>query len=318
MTLCGFDSKVARMGIDLVIVLAIIALVYWVVRNANKTGIQNLTEACKSTIMAPGSFLLCAVFFVSGASALTFETIWFRQAGLVFGNSVWAGSMVLASFMAGLAIGNWFAGRFGDRLVRPVWWYAWLEIAIGTCGLALVLLFPFFNQLFAPIFRPFLNAPWILNPLRLTIAFLLLLPPTVAMGATLPLMVKGIQLRQNFGQRLGLLYAFNTFGAVVGTLSCEILLIHVFGIRGTGFVAAIANLLAGIGAMLLSRNIVVKRQETHASSSAAGLSPRSTRILIAAFLSGAILCRWRSFGFDSWDYLILARAWYLRSCWLSC
>jgi predicted membrane-bound spermidine synthase len=50
--------------------------------------------------------LLCAIFFLSGASALLFETLWFNQAGLVFGNSVWASSLVLAAFMAGLAMGN--------------------------------------------------------------------------------------------------------------------------------------------------------------------------------------------------------------------
>ena len=52
--------------------------------------------------------VLCGVFFLSGAAALVFETLWFRQAGLAFGNSVWASSLVLSSFMAGLALGAWF------------------------------------------------------------------------------------------------------------------------------------------------------------------------------------------------------------------
>ena len=49
---------------------------------------------------------LCLIFLVSGASALIFETLWFYQAGIALGNSVWASSLVLAGFMGGLALGN--------------------------------------------------------------------------------------------------------------------------------------------------------------------------------------------------------------------
>lgn len=57
--------------------------------------------------------VLYALFFLSGATALVFETLWFRLAGLAFGNSLWATSVVLASFMGGLAIGNGVVGRWG-------------------------------------------------------------------------------------------------------------------------------------------------------------------------------------------------------------
>ena len=50
--------------------------------------------------------LICMIFFASGASALIFETLWFRQAGLALGNSIWASSLVLSGFMSGLALGN--------------------------------------------------------------------------------------------------------------------------------------------------------------------------------------------------------------------
>jgi hypothetical protein len=59
-------------------------------------------------------------FFLFGAAALLFETLWFRLAGLVFGNGVWAASVVLASFMGGLALGDTLAARHGPRLRRPL------------------------------------------------------------------------------------------------------------------------------------------------------------------------------------------------------
>ena len=70
---------------------------------------------------------LSIVFFVSGAAGLIFEVVWFERAGLVFGNSVWATSLVLSSFMGGLAVGNWLCGRFAHRITRCLRVYAALE-----------------------------------------------------------------------------------------------------------------------------------------------------------------------------------------------
>src|SRR6185295_20306303 len=95
--------------------------------------------------------LLCSIFFASGASALIFETLWFRQAGLAFGNSVWASSLVLAGFMGGLAMGNALSARYGDRYRNPVRVYAVAEVVIALTGVGLVYLFPFFGAALAPL-----------------------------------------------------------------------------------------------------------------------------------------------------------------------
>ena len=78
------------------------------------------------------ALILYLVFFLAGAAALLFETLWFHQLGLVLGNSVWASSLVLAGFMGGLGLGNGLAGRFGHRVRRRVRLYAGLELAIGA------------------------------------------------------------------------------------------------------------------------------------------------------------------------------------------
>jgi hypothetical protein len=70
------------------------------------------------------SYLFSIIFFISGASALIFESIWFHQAGLNLGNSVWASSIVLASFMAGLAIGSAIIAIIGDKIHFPLRFYA--------------------------------------------------------------------------------------------------------------------------------------------------------------------------------------------------
>src|SRR5438105_1910286 len=98
------------------------------------------------------SALMSAMLFLSGASAVIFESLWFRRTSLTFGNSVWATTLVLSSFMGGLALGNLAAGRIGRRVVRPIRVYALLELIIGVTGVALVLLLPSLTALFAPVF----------------------------------------------------------------------------------------------------------------------------------------------------------------------
>ena len=82
--------------------------------------------------------LLCLAFCASGCASLLFETLWFRQTGLVLGNSVWASSLVTASFMGGLALGSALSARLGRRVQRPVAAYGFLEIGVGVSGLAIV------------------------------------------------------------------------------------------------------------------------------------------------------------------------------------
>src|SRR6187551_2090434 len=131
---------------------------------------------------------LSGVFFLSGASALILETLLFRQAGLVLGNSVWASSLVLASFMGGLALGNGLAALRAGSSARPLRAYGRLELVVALTGAGLVCLWPLLGPPLAPLFGRLLGAPLALNAARLAVAFLLMMIPASAMGATLPLL----------------------------------------------------------------------------------------------------------------------------------
>ena len=236
--------------------------------------------------------LLCSMFLLSGAAALLFETLWFHQAALAFGSSVWASSLVLAGFMGGLALGNGLVGRFGQRIRRPVRLYAVLEGAVALCGVALVHLLPQLVVVLAPLLRPFAEQPWILNPLRLAAAFALLLAPSTAMGATLPLLVAALYRRTpHFGRVLGLLYGWNTAGAVLGAVAGEAFLVGLFGIRGTALVAAGGNAAALLLALGAARRLDAAGAAgaPRASSREVRLSGRACALLAAAFACGALL-----------------------------
>ncbi len=232
---------------------------------------------------------LCLVFFVSGGSALVFETLWFRQAGLALGNTVWASSLVTAAFMGGLAIGNAAAARWGRRVGRPLLAYAALELLVGAAGVGLVLGFPLVGSALAPLMGSLGGAT--LNVLRVAVAFALLLVPSVAMGATLPLLAAALTAHdENFGRVLGRLYGWNTLGAVAGTLAGDLVLIQALGIRGTALAAAGLNVAAALGAAWLSRRLPAPAQAPPPERLAGEpLGPFAWRLIAAAALAGGLL-----------------------------
>jgi len=234
---------------------------------------------------------LSLIFFFSGASALIFELLWFHQTGLVFGNSIWATSTVLCSFMGGLAIGNSIAALKGDKVKDPILVYIILEITIAVTGYALVRILPELTSFFSSWFQHFSAHHIIINIIRGSSAFCLMLLPTTAMGATLPVLVKALSMRnKNFGNVLGLLYGWNTLGAVAGVLLAEIVFIKFFGIRGAGLIAVSFNTTAILLSYFLWKKNSSKGPiyETRARERIK-LSHESKRLLTASFLSGLTL-----------------------------
>jgi predicted membrane-bound spermidine synthase len=228
------------------------------------------------------SALVCCAFFASGAAALTFETLWFHQAALVFGNSVWASSLVLSGFMAGMAFGSAWAARLGERLTAPLRAFALLEIIVGVSGVVLVYALPWLTPLTAALSASLERAPLVLNGLRFGFAFALLLVPSTAMGMTLPLLARGVRAwDSNFGRVLGVLYGFNTLGAVCGVLVTEGVFVESLGIRHSALAALGFNLAAaGIGWIAATADPALP------PPGAARVPWRGARWLLAGFASG--------------------------------
>ncbi len=232
---------------------------------------------------------LVLIFFMSGISALTFEALWFRLAGLSLGNSVWSASLVLAAFMAGLTLGNGLIARLHYRITQPTRLYALLEIAIGIGGFGVVLVLPRMTEALAPLFTAMADTPWLLNATRLGIAFAVLVVPTTAMGATLPVLTEALsRSNPNFGANLGRLYGWNTLGAMLGVIGTETVLVRWFGIVSSGLVAMSLNLLAGLIALRLSQ-VDEPTAATRAAPPRPPLSARTYRYLVVGLLSGAVM-----------------------------
>jgi spermidine synthase len=199
--------------------------------------------------------ILSGILFLSGIGALIFETLWLRLSGLAFGNSVWAAALILSSFMAGLALGNAIAASSRMRRWRPLHLYAALEVAVACFGCTIVFALPLLGDWMRPVWQALWSHHSVLLSLRFVLSFLILLVPTTAMGLTLPVLMEDSVLRRtNFGRAIGLLYGWNTLGAVAGAVLGEAYLIGAFGLRGTGLAAGLASCIAALTALLVARS----------------------------------------------------------------
>lgn len=244
------------------------------------------------------SVILSAIFFLSGVSALIFETLWFRLVGLTLGNSVWSASLVLGAFMGGIALGNVLTARLGSRMSRPMLVYVGLELVIGIVGASLVFALPALPKLLSPLLGGMADVPWLLDCVRLSVAFALLAVPATAMGATLPVLVHALtRVERNFGASLGQLYGWNTLGAMLGAIASEVLLIELFGILGSGLFALVLNLASALVALRVARPSGHGVIHVEAPAVVPRITPRAYRYLAVAFLSGAIMLAFEVIGF---------------------
>lgn len=194
---------------------------------------------------AAGLILLC--FFLSGASGLVYEVVWTRMLVLVFGSTTFAISAVLTAFMAGLAAGSWFAGRLIDRSRIPVVWYGALEFGIGLYAIAVPAIFASLTPLYQYVWKTWHPDAYAAALIRFALSFVILLIPTVLMGATLPVLSKFFAHRsEEIGLSVGRLYAINTFGAVVGAFSAGFVLLPHLGVHNTIYCAAATNVILAI------------------------------------------------------------------------
>ncbi|WP_303720606.1 fused MFS/spermidine synthase [Malonomonas rubra] len=197
--------------------------------------------------------LFYVAFLLSGFCALVYEILWTKYLSLTFGTTILAASIVAATFMAGLAIGSYALGRYADRDVNLLRLYAFLEAGITLTALLFAPTLSIVEYIYVGLTQTFPDWPGLLHGLNFFFSAILLLPPTIFMGGTFPLICRYSARRKSGGQ-IGRLYALNTAGAMAGAFCAGFLLIPTFGLTATGYLAAILNLLIAAVAFWLSFN----------------------------------------------------------------
>lgn len=201
--------------------------------------------------------LVATLFLISGATGLLYEVAFSKLLGYVFGATAYAVSTVLSAFMAGMALGAHFGGRRASRVARPLMAYGALEMVVGLVCAASPAALALLTQAYVGVARAAPGSLALVTVARAALTGLVVVVPTVAMGATLPLLSRVVAGEAAGGagsaRRLAGLYAINTAGGAAGALASAYGILPALGIRGTMQAAAIANVAIGAIAFFTGR-----------------------------------------------------------------
>ncbi|HJQ24564.1 MAG TPA: fused MFS/spermidine synthase [Blastocatellia bacterium] len=192
-----------------------------------------------------GLLVVLLSFAVSGFIALSYEVIWSRVLALIIGSSVYAFSIMLTTFLTGLAAGAAVVSRFADRIRRPVMAFAVIEIGVGVTSFIGAHLFNDLPYVFVQLYRIVGSGSFMVLLLaRFLISALVMIGPTLLLGALFPLVVRIIstsQAARRSGRTVGEAYAANTIGAIAGSFASGFVLIPVLGLLGSLRLCAALN-----------------------------------------------------------------------------
>jgi spermidine synthase len=229
------------------------------------------------------------LFTVSGFSGLIFESNWSHYLKLFLGHAAYAQTLVLAIFMGGMALGSWLCSRYSSRWRNLLLGYAVAEAAIGVTALLFHRVFVGATDLAYDSIMPALGTPLAVDAFKWGLSAALILPQSVLLGMTFPLMSVGLirTYPDRAGGTIAMLYFTNSLGAAAGVLASGFLLIGWVGLPGTMLTAGMLNIALALIVWLLARNIEFS-QERSVPARPAGGGPTGYRLLlVVSLLTGA-------------------------------
>lgn len=234
---------------------------------------------------------LLGIFVVSGFTGLIYESIWSQYLKLFLGHAAYAQTVVLMIFMGGMAIGAWLISRYSARLQRLLWGYLLVEALIGVLGIVFNRAFIASTDFSYAAVIPVLPGAVAIQAYKWSLAALLILPQSVLLGMTFPLISGGIVRRwpERAGETLSTLYFTNSLGAAIGVLASGFVLIGWVGLPGTTLTAGLLNLALAFAVWLLVRQTAepAPAAELRAQPTGGRLSEPAARWLVtAAFVTG--------------------------------
>ena len=219
---------------------------------------------------------------LSGMAALVYQIVWTHQMAVAIGTAQSAVAIMLAVFLGGLALGGWVASRWLRSHLDAGKRYAFLELFIVVWAVSLPFLFPSLQKLLIGLLASGNSLPpdagWSQFGVYLFLVVAAFAPPTIAMGATLPILVRAVR---GAASDVAGLYALNTIGAASGAMLAGFVLVPAIGLSGASQLAAVANLAAAFLAWRYLRdNGEPVEQQTETGNAF------KARVLIAAGLTG--------------------------------
>jgi spermidine synthase len=272
-----------------------------------------MSRAKTNQVHSPKAFraipLIFALYFISGFTALLYQVAWQRMLGLFSGSDVRSVTIIVASYLLGLGLGNLLGGSVSDRLSNQRCVMVYGCCNLGIAAFALVSRFLFYDLLF-------LRLQYLAQslPVTLGIVFLSLLVPTVLMGISLPMLSKAVnRSTKGAASLIGWLYGFNTLGSGVGTLVSGWYLVGTLGYDKTVYLGAVFSFTVGVSALILATRFShhIGHQELKVASIPSANKTQSQSLkswYLLVFLSGFIAISWEILWFRVLDIALQSNA----------
>jgi spermidine synthase len=228
---------------------------------------------------------LSLLFFASGSAALIYETVWFHLVQLVVGASSISVAVLLCSFMGGMALGSAWLPRLFPVTAHPLRVVAVLEAGIAVLGLVIPFALPVVQQAYVAAVG--YGYGGIL--LRALVCGLVLTPPTMLMGATLPAISRWLASSRDGASDTGLIYTANIAGGAMGTVLAGFYLLRVYDTVIAGAVAVAINLVVAVAAWTMASRSAPSAPVAPAPLAPTPLAPKAPSLVpiyVVAALSG--------------------------------
>ena len=234
------------------------------------------------------------IFATSGFCAMAYEVLWTRLLGLVAGPTTYCFTLVVATFIIGLAAGSILFGRVADKTASPLGWLAGTQMAAALSALAVSQLLGNGQFFFAKLIQTHQEHFSHLIYVQSLVLFVVLLTPTLFLGGAFPLVGRlYVQTVGTMGRRLGEAYALNTLGALAGSFVAGFVLVPLVG-KMNGL-RLIVLLQFGVSGSLLLIAMAAKRK-----------AGRRRLAVLSVIAIGLLLIGI----FPNWRADLLSRGWY--------
>ena len=231
------------------------------------------------------------LFALSGFSGLIYESIWTHYLKLFLGHAAYAQTLVLAIFMGGMAIGSWVCSSYSLRWRNLFLGYALAEGMVGLIALVFHSAFVVLLDISYESIIPQMGSPATVDAVKWGLSALMILPQSILLGMTFPLMSSAIVRRfpQQPGRSIAILYFANSIGAAIGVLASGFLFVNLFGLPGTIRIAGGINILLALFVWGLVRRSPEERDAAEPHTT--GLPQRGVAwhsfFLLASLVTGA-------------------------------
>lgn len=280
-------------GLNILIAVVIFILFRSDVNTTSKEELNQTKESIESSPLGSNVIFILLAFGFSGWCALTYQIAWNRILSLLLGSSIYAFSLILTTFILGLALGTMVFSHMVNKFKNPLVVFGFLQIGIGVSAIAMIPLFeniPFINRwVYQNWNMEFATIQWSV----FLVIFCFLFVPTFFMGGQFPVVVRLVVRKLGtLGHSIGKVYASNTVGTIIGSFLAGFVLIPWIGVQNTILVAVGLNLLVGTIVLVLSADLTL--------NSKIYVLPA---ILVVCFLYGRSMGTWDKSVISSGSYM---------------